>query len=64
MRMDILAAGERLVLSQLRWGAADEPYPEDEKICRRLEAQGLIVKVANGRWALTGAGGLIAAFGH
>lgn len=64
MPIDILAAEERLILGQLRWGAAVDPRPEDDKICRRLEAQGLIVKVANGRWALTGAGGLTAAFGH
>lgn len=64
MPIDILAAEERLVLGQLRWGAAIDPRPEDEKICRRLEAQGLIVKVANGRWALSGAGGLSAAVGR
>lgn len=64
MPIDILVAEERVVLAQLRWGAASDPRPEDEKICRRLEAQGLVVRVANGRWALTGAGGLTAAFGY
>ncbi|SFT72527.1 hypothetical protein SAMN05192563_1003257 [Paraburkholderia aspalathi] len=56
MSTDVLAAEERLVLIQLRWGAAASPGSDDEKICRRLEAQGLITKIAHGGWALTSLG--------
>jgi len=64
MSTDVTAAEERLILSQLRWGTLTPPSPDDEKICRRLEAQGLITKIANGRWAPTSSGGLMAAFGR
>lgn len=64
MSTDVPTAEERLILSQLRWGVLTPPGPDDEKICRRLEAQGLITKIANGRWALTLSGGLTAAFGR
>jgi hypothetical protein len=64
MSIDVTAAEERLVLSQLRWGSLTPLGPEDEKICRRLEAQGLVTKIANGRWAPTASGGVTAAFGR
>lgn len=53
MHDDVFAAEERFILSQLRQGGQPAPGVDDERACRRLEAQGLIVKVAEGRWALT-----------
>jgi len=64
MSIDVLAAEERLVLIQLRWGASAPLGPDDEKICRRLEAQGLITKIADGGWASTSLSGLMAALGR
>jgi len=56
MSTDLLAAEERLVLIQLRWGTAIPSDSDDEKICRRLEAQGLITKIAHGGWEMTSLG--------
>jgi hypothetical protein len=53
MSPDVLTAQERLVLIQLRWGPAPSTDSDDEKICRRLEAQGLITKIARGGWEIT-----------
>jgi hypothetical protein len=64
MSTDVLAAEERLVLIQLRWGTMAQPGPDDETICRRLEAQGLITKVAHGGWDVTSLGKSIATPGQ
>jgi len=64
MSTDVLAAEDRLVLIQLRWGTTIPPGSDDEKICRRLEAQGLITKIAHGGWDVTSLGKLMAAPGQ
>jgi len=56
MSTDVFAAEERLALIQLRWGAAIPSGSDDEKIYRRLEAQGLISKIAQGGWEMTSLG--------
>ena len=64
MVVEELSSEERFVLSQISWRLLTTMRPEEEAACERLEAEGLLNKVANGRWELTAAGRFRAACGR